>query len=1136
MVGGRRTRAAGASPGGFKSLDDIPKPTRGTRGKGKKIKTEPVEPSVESESIDPLITPAKSKNNTESQKAQSSPTNASRTDSPDSHPPSPTPVDSRLDSHSTSPPPKNNIATNDASSDNDVINQEQDAQRIAPLGSNRKRSRVEESSTHQSVDIANGNAEEDGEQRASKRTRRQQSNDVEDIINQEQDAQRFAPLGPSKKRSREEESSTHQSVDIANGNAEEDDEQRASKRARRQQSNSVEDVEADAEAEKSTEPELEPKKKSRGRPVNRTKASPKNPANKTRGRKQDTIVLNDSSSDEAAETTVSPLQSRSTSTPKQPVIPSPHTPEHHQGISSAEEDEPQVGPSTISHPTSKLTLPPPDIRPVPQTEVKKPAPSLTETGPTPSKSLVIPPVPRTIPLSSCVVIPGMSKTTRLRLLFGIPSPSKGKEVAKEAVKDVTKEIAQGTNDVAHQSERKTTAVASSSENLSKPGVPHLASQSPRDGLRLTDPYLVAVAKVFTNHKDKSMAMPSIEQITAFLTGFDAQQPLYNPKAQMVTQRPTQPLQPKKPKRSGYCVPDSSSDEDTDMSDEDEAQVIDEPKTPEAQISPAQDASPRSSWWDSISAAATLLTSPFRKQSTAAPAPLPCNKLVPPPFIFNQPPATPSAVPHKRMSRSDRKRNTRNDVQGRLAGFQSERRPWHMDDEKSPVYRGFLTPAEVREIHRVQDEYAAKHNGKGPSIVANRDIHKEARASQRAAVTAPVQEEASAFTHAKAGEKRDADGAPKTPTQRRKDSDYGPKWVRCPNGLYIRENSTERQLKFGTIISDDDPCWEDHYRDIDAFAKQDIFKPAGVQNPLNSAQLLEQAHLRAQGVDGIPDESENDYFYVVDEQQKRLLFYPRSPYSMFQIPGKRLTRDHIANIEEGLPLLSPRDEYGVAIKTPAYDSTRPSRDQKITNVFQQLHDWDKKQYYKDAVEMKADRTLEPKQWTQTPPPKPKPGNAKLPGAVEQTPAPISEAVKHAMSKANKYLPAKGSGLRQVSNMSPLQAEKDKVMEAAKESKPMFNFDFSDESLGFHVDPLVKERVLERLGEGYIPITPMPDHIWHEHDDLQQGDVERAVAKLFEGIDARLFGSLHNGIKVPEQPNTVIEVTSESPTNRPALKLW
>ncbi|TGO26429.1 hypothetical protein BPAE_0060g00450 [Botrytis paeoniae] len=1084
MVGARRTRAAGASPGGFKSLDDIPKPTR---GKGKKIKAESVEPSIESESIDPFKTSAEGNNNTESQKASSPPTNPSRTNSPDSHSPSPTPVNSRHDSRSTSPP-KNNTTSNDASSDNDVIDQEQDAQRIAHLGSNRKRSRVSEPSTHQSVGITKEDAEDD-EQRVSKRTRRQESQGTED---------------------------------------------------------------ADVENEKSTEPEPAPEKKPKGRPRTRAKVTPKKSANKTRGRKQDPVVLNDSSSDEAAETTVSPFQPRLNSTPKQTAVPSPRTPQNQQELISSEEDELQAGPSTISHSTSKPTLPSPDIRPVPQAEAEKPASSITETSPSPSKPRAIPPVTRpiarAISTSSIKITPGMGKTERLRLMMmqryhpeRFASPTRGKEVAKEVVKEITKEVAQGTNDVTHNERKKTTAVASSSETLSRSDVPHSRRQSPRDGHKLTDPYLVAINKVFTNHKDKSKAMPSIEQVTAFLNGFDAQQASHNGKRQTVTQKPARPLQPITPNRSGFVVPGYESDDDTVMSDEDETPVVEEPKTPEAQITPVPTESPRSYWWNPLSTVATMLTSPFRKQADAAPAPLPCNKLVPPPFIFSQPPTTPSAVPLKRMSHSDRKRNTRNNVQGRLGGFQTERRPRHKDIGRSPSSKnGLLTPAEIKEIHRAQDEYAAKHQNRGPLIVANRDIHKTARASQResqakkAAVADAVEEETSSFTHVPAGEKRDANGTPKAPSQRwndflesSADSDYGPRWVRCPNGLYIREGSTDKQFESGDL--GDDSAWQDHYRDIDAFPKQDIYKGAGVQNPLNSAQLLEQANLRAMGDKNIPDESENDYTYVINERQKRVLFYPRSPYNMFQVPGKKLTTTHIANIKEGLPLLNPRDQYGIAIKTP---TGKPSG-----NVFDQLAEQERRAQYKDAVEMKAGRTLETKRWTQTPPPKPKPVNAKLPGTVENTPAPISEAVQHAMKKANKYLPTKGSGLRQVSTMSPVQTDHEKGLKAAKDSKPMFNFDFTAASIGWNADPLVMARVQERLGEGYIPITPIPDHIWHEHDDLEVGPVEQAVAVLFEGIDSRMFGSMHNGHQDPSRPQPKYwDELPESPVAERPIRLW
>lgn len=1145
---GRRTRATGASPGGFKSLDDIPKPTR---GKGKKVKTEPVESSIESESADPFITPAENSNNIESQKPQSPPTNVSRTNSPDTHThsPSPTPVNSRLDSHSTSPPPKHNITSNDASSDNDVIIQEQDAERIAPLGSNRKRSRVQEPSTHQSVGTTKENAEEDGEERVSKRTRRQLSLEVEHI--------------------------------------------------------EVE-VEAEAEAEQSTEPEPAQKRKGRPRANHRAKSPAKKSAPKTRGRKQDPIVLDDSSSDEAAETTASPPpppQSQSKSTPRQPVINSPFTPHpvtpyQQQESSSADEDESQAGSPTISHPVSKLTLPSPDVRPVPQTEVRKPAPSLTETGPdleqhlkAAPKSRAMPNVVRTVSLSSIKITPGMGKTERLRQMLlakyhpeRLASPTKGKEpanevaneaakeVVKDVMKDITKEVAQGNNDVcsnthltnlfhstdilfkvAQNERKKTTAVASSSETLSKSDAPYQWRQpSPGIGMKLTDPYIVAMAKAFIDHKDKSKSLPSVEQVKAFLDGFDSQ-------------KPAAPLQPQTPRHQGFVVPDSTSDEDTVMSDDDSAEVVEEPKTPEAQIIQVQEESPRSSWWNPISTVATLLTSPWRKQATSQ-APVP--KLVAPPFIFNQPPpTTPSVAPLKRMSKSDRKRNTRNNVAGRLGGFQTERRPRHKEVERTPVHKsGLLTPDEVRQIHKEQDEYAAKHGHRGPSIVANHDIHKEARSVQRAKKIAEAVEQKypglidpSNFTHveAKPGDKRKADDYATPVTQRWNDylskdtfddAVYGPRWVRMPNGLYVRAGSTDQQFEKGTLVSDKDPEWSDRYRDINAFPKQDIYKPCGVQNPLNSAQLLEQASLREQGVPGIPDESENDYTYVTNEHQKRVLFYPRSPYNMFDVPGKKLTAHHMANIKEGLPLLNPRDEYGIAIKLVAPN-------QKRENIFEQMRDREKKSLYKDAVEMKAGRILEPKQWTQTPPPKPKPGNAKLPGTVDEAPAtvspqapapaPMSEAVQHAMKKANKYLPAKSSGLRQVSNMSPLQIEQEKQDKGKGPAEDLiphlpFSFDLSEESVGFKVDPMVRDAVLKNLGQGLISITPVPGHIWDEHNDLEQGEVESAVAGLFKGIDAREYGSMHNGLKASENGEMVngpLPALRGAPTaRRPPNEKW
>lgn len=1088
---GTRTRAKGASPGGFKTLDDIPKPKRGKgKAKAKTIKTESVETSIESESTDPFTTEAEGTNNTLSQKASSPATHTSRTES---RSPSPTPAESRQDSRSTSPPLKNTLTSSfDAISDNDVLDQKQEALPIAPLGSNRKRSRVEESSTQQSVDSTNESAEEVLEQRSVKRAR-------------------F----------------------------------------------SSQIVEVQAEAEESIDPE--PAKKRRGRPT-RNRTSPKKPATANRSRKQEPVVLNDSSSDEAVETVSSPLQPRSTSTPKQPTLSTPRTPQNEQEVSSAE-DKLEFEPSIPGQFPSHLRFPPPDLRPTPQAEVQMPAASLAGIGPKieqrrklPTNPYALPNVTRAVSQSTIRLTPGMSKTDRLReIYFKKPSPgqstspTKGKEMSTDVTKESPK-ASRSTNDVCSifqitkschdpnmiqvtQIEReKTTAVASTSENLSKSDISP-THQSPRDGLRLTDPYLVAVAKAFTNHKDKSKAMPSIEQVTAFLNGFDAQQPSYNAEARMIARKPAVPVEPKTPRRGGFVVPGWGSDDDSLMSDDDDddddaPEPAVEPKTPELPTkqttATGQDASPRSSsWWNPIATVATMITSPFRKQSVD-PAPLPRNKLVPP-FIFNQPITTPSQAPLKRMSKSERKSNTGNKMPSRsTSGLHTERRPRHKNVEKTPVHlSGLLTPEEVREIHRAQDEYAAKHQNRGPLFVANRDIHQSARNSRRTAVVESVEEETRSSTSAKAGDKRDVKGAPKTPSKPKPwnavlaeespdEAEDEPQWIRCRNGLYIRSDSTRRQFEFGEIIPSDDPRYQDYYRDIDAFPKQNIYKPAGVQNPLNSAQLLQQARKRAQGVDGIPPESENDYDYVINPRQKKLLFYPRSPYNRFDIPGQKLTADHITNIKEGLPLLTPRDEFGIVIKVSTFDTSRPENRNKV-NIFEQLHDWDQKQHEKEAADLKAGRILEPKQWDQTPPPKPKPGNAKLPGVVEK--APVSEAVQQAMDKANKYLPAKSSGLRNVATMSPLHAEQDKGRALNKHLEHPI-LDFSDDAISFICDPLVKESVLECLQGGKIPFTPVPHHIWNEHHDLKHGEVENAVFSLFEGLDARVYGSAHRGLMVEQ----------------------
>jgi hypothetical protein len=73
---------------------------------------------------------------------------------------------------------------------------------------------------------------------------------------------------------------------------------------------------------------------------------------------------------------------------------------------------------------------------------------------------------------------------------------------------------------------------------------------------------------------------------------------------------------------------------------------------------------------------------------------------------------------------------------------------------------------------------------------------------------------------------------------------------------------------------------------------------------------------------------------------------------------------------------------------------------------------------NATQDSEPSALQEKQWTQTPPPKPRPGNAQLPHL-----APPLSAAELAKAKAEKHKPREPSNLRHVTQMSPMQMDKE-----------------------------------------------------------------------------------------------------------------
>lgn len=118
-------------------------------------------------------------------------------------------------------------------------------------------------------------------------------------------------------------------------------------------------------------------------------------------------------------------------------------------------------------------------------------------------------------------------------------------------------------------------------------------------------------------------------------------------------------------------------------------------------------------------------------------------------------------------------------------------------------------------------------------------------------------------------------------------------------------------------------------------------------------------------------------------------------------------------------------------------------------------------------------LQSKTWTQSPPPKPKPSNAQLPQP------PIPTAGDLAKARAEKHKPTRPSGLRNVTQMSPLQLgdlHKDKEAAALLASLNKANHGLEDH--GFNED------VLNALSH-----TPLDAHLQRHTPDFLYQDFDR-----------------------------------------------
>ncbi|KAM3075656.1 hypothetical protein ACMFMG_007789 [Clarireedia jacksonii] len=929
-----------------------------------------------------------------------------------------------------------------------------------------------------------------------------------DVTTQRQ-SQRLTPLPPSRKRSRVEEPVTP-TVGTPEGK-EEVKEQKPNKRARKSVGDSRESSAKSDRSERESQEKGSDRRSTRK--TERQSSSRKSTPTRSqpRGRRQPESQVNpESSSEEVTEKLPSPVRVRSKSTSKPNNVATSRSPRQVQENTPAETKQAtqpehvSAGPSQPARAAPKLTLPAPSLKPAPQHVSTLPPLKASDIPTDPDERMEF----------------AAKRYGFQPITFGAnfkPYPQRAYYITPRSKSDLirAKYLSRGiipkeafSNDKVDEAqiEHKKKAAASSSETLSTSEIDSAARRS-EEGLLLTDPYLVTVAQAFTTHKDQSKPLPTIEEIQAFLEAYQSQDAAEKVKSQSIVKSSQQPSSSKTDRRQSLEIneieQEPSSGSDDDMTEEDEE--LNEPKTPEPEDSPVSQPNPQSAWrpFTFVASISNIITSPFRSKAPIAPVE---------PFIFNQPPASPVARP-KRMPQTERKRIVRDNGKGRLVP-RTERPKRHRDYTAIPIQnRGILTPAQIAQIQKDQDDYARKMGH------PNADLQSTAREKRRA-VNFDRDESTSLAraqlaTPAKTGEKRGVNGDVRSTSKK--------PWNLVHDLPSSDESDDEIDSPTPCPSTTAEKAVKQHH-----FGLTSIYRPAGPQNRLTPRQLQEQQEERERGNLSIPREELNNLDYLKHPEK-----YSRDP-TLFDKPidRKQLEKDALnpnydwehnpfANTmpkKKNLFAQQEQQRKAQEAKRNAEDPTAQS--QKSTksrsNLFQvpEYSDEDSDDEGENGKEVaEGSRILEPKQWTQVPPPKPRPGNAQLPqtdlAKTAQADPNQKEAIQHAIQNANRHAPRKPSNLRNMSTLSPLQVEqqeREKQLSKGKgKGKEAAQYPWSFEPYEFNLEvfPEVLAAIDEAEKDRFLPMTPIPADIWDMlyEEEPKKSEAVLAAERIFDEIEAR-----------------------------------
>lgn len=591
-------------------------------------------------------------------------------------------------------------------------------------------------------------------------------------------------------------------------------------------------------------------------------------------------------------------------------------------------------------------------------------------------------------------------------------------------------------------------------------------------------------------RDETHRVPNAEQMEALLENFNAQEsakvtprPTSPPSSLLSRHRAGQPESSSSLRRieyqrheseSGFSNKEAVNGENSGRlaSIKDQSEVPIKKQEPQT---PAPHPQESRGFWTGVSAVKSIFTSPLhffdrRRNQQDSPTATTNGNPVSGTFesakpnnatnlasLTNAPSTpTPSRTRREKASQSERKSH------GHLTRSkrpQTERHRHHRDQPKPPIHlRGLVSPSRIAEIHRKQDRLAEERRKR------RKAYEDEAEAEDESNVASP------SMPSSRTGEKR----------------------KRPKGGVRTPPAGPPGTFRVPSPGSSDDSSEEDEDAEPEATSRPRYAPiPVAPRRELVSDDWVDTSPFKA----------------------------PQTVSTAWQGPVDfNFTYNHFPNLNiKPVPAVSEEltdlsDSSGsFMVPTSDYDSDSDEDVDDDTNKSDragQIHKAAQSSEAEVSLNQDSDSSvLQAKQWTQTPPPKPRPGNAQLP----QFPPRLS-AAEAAKARAEKFKPKQPSSLRNVTQMSPLQIEKenqmvretinahgflDEILAAGRVTKEEWERGNAMQDTFYNYMDREVLSAVNAIPQDEIAAYPLPPSLSQamRQSDMKQSEVEREVSKYF-----------------------------------------